>query len=133
MLRIILSGCMGKMGRVIISETQKNDEFTVVAGVDKMAKNACGFDFPVYSDISKCKEQADVIIDFSRPEALPQLLRYAQKNHPPYSQHPSPYRRRLRVRCSRRYGERRRRHHPCSPRCRGAGRVPARGDIGSVL
>ena len=83
MLRIILSGCMGKMGRVIISETQKNDDFTVVAGVDKMAKNAIGFDFPVYSDISKCKEQADVIIDFSRPEALPQLLRYAQKNQVP--------------------------------------------------
>lgn len=83
MLRIILSGCMGKMGRVIIDQTTKSDEFTVVAGVDVMAAKANDFDFPVYSDIAKCKEEADVIIDFSRPEALPQLLRYGQKNHIP--------------------------------------------------
>ncbi len=83
MLRIILSGCMGKMGRVIIAETKKNDDFTVVAGVDKLAPSADGFDFPVYSDISKITEEADVIIDFSRPEALPQLLRYGQKMHIP--------------------------------------------------
>jgi 4-hydroxy-tetrahydrodipicolinate reductase len=74
---------MGKMGRVIIQETKKNDDFTVVAGVDKLATSAEGFDFPVYSDISKCTEEADVIIDFSRPEALPQLLRYGQKKHLP--------------------------------------------------
>ncbi len=83
MLKVILSGCMGKMGRVIINETQKGDEFKVVAGVDLMAANAVDFDFPVYSDIEKCKEEADVIIDFSRPEALPQLLRYGQKKHIP--------------------------------------------------
>ena len=83
MLRIILSGCMGKMGHVIIAETQKSDEFTVVAGVDKMAANAVDYDFPVYAEISKCQEEADVIIDFSRPEALPQLLRYGQKMHIP--------------------------------------------------
>lgn len=83
MLKVILSGCMGKMGRVIIGETQKGDDFKVVAGVDLMAANATDFDFPVYSDIEKCKEDADVIIDFSRPEALPQLLRYGQKKHIP--------------------------------------------------
>lgn len=83
MLKIILSGCMGKMGRVVIDQTTKSDEFTVVAGVDVMAAKASGYDFPVYSDIEKCKEDADVIIDFSRPEALPQLLRYGQKKHIP--------------------------------------------------
>lgn len=83
MLKIILSGCMGKMGRVVIDQTLKGDEFTVVAGVDVMAAKANGFNFPVYSDIEKCKEDADVIIDFSRPEALPQLLRYGQKKHIP--------------------------------------------------
>ena len=51
MLKIILSGCMGKMGRVVIDQTTKSDEFTVVAGVDVMAAKASGFDFPVYSDI----------------------------------------------------------------------------------
>lgn len=74
---------MGKMGRVIIGQTEKSDEFTVVAGVDKLAASADGFAFPVYSDISKCTEEADVIIDFSRPEALPQLLRFGQKRRIP--------------------------------------------------
>ncbi len=82
MLKIILSGCLGKVGQAIVAAVKDNDEFEICAGVDKMAANA-QTDFPVYSDIAKCQEKADVIIDFSRPEALPPLLRYAQQHKLP--------------------------------------------------
>lgn len=79
MIRIILSGCCGKMGSAVIKavEAQK-EKFVICAGVDKFFSP---MPFPVYSDISKCTEKADVIMDFSRPDALPQLLKYAQQTH----------------------------------------------------
>lgn len=83
MINIILSGCMGKMGKVIASAVEQNDEFNICAGVDTMASSASGFSFPVYSNISKVAEKGDVIIDFSRPDALPTLLHYAKANRIP--------------------------------------------------
>ncbi len=74
---------MGKMGTAVINEVAKNDNFTICAGVDKMASSAVGYDFPVFNDIHKCDIEADVIIDFSRPDALPMLLRYAQAKRLP--------------------------------------------------
>ena len=83
MLRLILSGCMGKMGHAIMNAVAANSDFTIVAGVDKMAHLAEGYPFPVYAEISKCTEKADVVMDFSRPDALPTLLRYGQQNRLP--------------------------------------------------
>jgi len=83
MLRIILSGCMGKMGHSVMQAVSANDSFEICAGVDKMASTAVGYAFPVYNEITKVTEKADVIIDFSRPDSLPLLLRYAQSKHIP--------------------------------------------------
>ncbi|MBQ3109479.1 MAG: 4-hydroxy-tetrahydrodipicolinate reductase, partial [Clostridia bacterium] len=78
MTRIIIMGMCGQMGHNIASlAMSKPDEFTVVAGVDKYPKeNPWGI--PVEKSIFKVEEEADVIIDFSRPEALPAVLAYAK-------------------------------------------------------
>lgn len=75
MTKIILSGCSGKMGKVIAREIETRDDCKVIAGVDVFSDNS--FDFPVYDDFSKVPENADAIIDFSNPAVLNGLLAYA--------------------------------------------------------
>ncbi|WP_297129078.1 4-hydroxy-tetrahydrodipicolinate reductase [uncultured Eubacterium sp.] len=76
MTRIILSGCCGKMGGVIQNIVANRDDATIVAGVDKFNNNMT--DFPVYESILDVKEEADVVIDFSNPSLLENLLEYGK-------------------------------------------------------
>lgn len=75
MTNIILSGCCGKMGRVIAREIEARNDCKVVAGVDIVSDSSLGF--PVYDDFSKINEDADSIIDFSNPAVLKGLLAFA--------------------------------------------------------
>lgn len=78
MIKLILSGCLGKMGHVVTELVDLDDDIKIIAGVDKAFSGNSPYDYPIYNDISKIKEKADAVLDFSRPEALPQLLRYGQ-------------------------------------------------------
>lgn len=81
MIKIILSGCNGRMGRAISDICAKNDDTTIVAGVD--LNTASPFGYPVYDSIDKISEQADVVIDFSHPSLLDSMLSYCiSKNMP---------------------------------------------------
>lgn len=75
MIKIIMAGCNGRMGRVI-SELVKNDEnVEIVAGVDVYDD---GYnDYPVFDSIKKIDIAADVIIDFSSIKALYEMLDFA--------------------------------------------------------
>ena len=75
MKNVILNGCFGRMGKVITELTQKSDTLNICAGVDAFGSGNA--QFPVYKQISDVKEKADVIIDFSNPSALDNLLTYA--------------------------------------------------------
>ncbi len=83
MINIILSGCLGKMGHAIINAVAQNDNFCICAGVDSMATPETSIGFPVYTSINKVTEKGDVIVDFSRPDALPMLLHYAEAHRLP--------------------------------------------------
>lgn len=78
MVRVILNGCNGKMGKVITGLAEKNSEVSIVAGVDK---NSAENKFPVFHNIGECDVDADVILDFSRPEALDSLIEYGNKKN----------------------------------------------------
>lgn len=81
MVRAIMHGCNGKMGRVITGLIREDEDITIVAGVDTYTGTAN--DYPVYDNIEKCKEEADVVIDFSNAAAVDHLLDYcAAKNLP---------------------------------------------------
>ena len=80
MLRIILSGCCGKMGRVINDIISADDSAKIIAGVDAYGEKYS--DFPVYKNFEQLPE-ADVIIDFSNPTALDGLITYAAKTKTP--------------------------------------------------
>lgn len=81
MINIMLSGCNGKMGRVI-TEIVKCDEYiNIVCGIDiDTTKN---YDYEVYNAPSGFTGKADVIIDFSHPSAFYPLMEYAKKSNTP--------------------------------------------------
>ena len=82
MTDILLNGCLGKMGRVIIDSVSQRDDCRIVAGVD-YKKTEEAFPFPVYDSFENVTEKADVIIDFSNPAALTGLLKYAKYKKTP--------------------------------------------------
>ena len=80
MLKILLSGACGRMGRQVAALAEQENA-QIAAGVDVRAE-AYGA-FPVYPSFSMVDQPADVIVDFSRPEGLPALLSYAKAHHLP--------------------------------------------------
>lgn len=80
MVRIILCGALGKMGRMITQIVSERDDCVIVAGVDISEGTA---NFPIFSAPSKVEVPADVIVDFSHPSALPGVLEYAVKENLP--------------------------------------------------
>lgn len=75
MVRIIMHGCNGKMGRVIAGMLEKDTQATIVAGVDPFATGSNAF--PVYQNVGECDIEADVIIDFSNASAVDNLIDYS--------------------------------------------------------
>jgi len=74
-MRILLSGAFGRMGRTLAEVCQEKG-IEVAGGVDVMAGSQ-DLGFPVYPTFEAVKIKADVIVDFTRPETLPDLLKYA--------------------------------------------------------
>lgn len=81
MIKILMHGCNGKMGRMI-TELVKNDSAAeIVAGVDKYT--AVPNDYPVFESITVCDVVADVVIDFSNAGAVDELLAYCTEKKLP--------------------------------------------------
>jgi len=74
MIKILLSGCNGRMGKAVSEMCIKNPDTTIVAGFDLYTEKK--FDYPVYDDFCAISEEVDVVIDFSNPKALTGLLEY---------------------------------------------------------
>ena len=75
MIRILLSGCNGKMGRVITSIAHYREDVKIVAGYD--LNDSIANDYPVFTQLDQCNVAVDVMIDFSHPSAMSQVLSYA--------------------------------------------------------
>lgn len=82
MTKIIVCGIGGKMGMKILETLAGFDDVTCVAGIDAFADRS-KFSVPVFDKPQDIDVQADVIVDFSRPEALDGLLAYAKANGTP--------------------------------------------------
>lgn len=75
MLGVLISGANGKMGKAVAGIISERDDAAVVAGVDKYGDSEAGF--PVFSAFSDVVVKCDVIIDFSSPDALDDLLEFS--------------------------------------------------------
>ena len=74
MVKMIMHGCNGRMGHVIVDLCKEDQDIQVVAGVDAFGENT--YDFPVFKSLSECNIDADVIVDFSNASAVDGLLDY---------------------------------------------------------
>ena len=81
MLKIIISGCSGHMGRVVESICAAEPAVQVAAGFDVLG--SIDREFPVYSSPSQFTGEADAVIDFSSPAALEGLLDFARATGTP--------------------------------------------------
>ena len=81
MVRIIMNGCNGKMGRVITEIVSKDDACEIVAGVDLF--DGIQNDYPVFKSIKDCNVEADVVIDFSSAKAVDDLLVWCNEKKMP--------------------------------------------------
>lgn len=81
MLKILLVGARGAMGRTLEEVVRENQNYKVIAGIDKASDGS--FEFPIYDNFSKVVEKADVIIDFSNRALLDDIISYASSREIP--------------------------------------------------
>ena len=75
MVKGILHGCNGKMGRMITGICKEDDGVEIVAGIDVF--DGVENTYPVFSQITDCEVPADVIVDFTNAGAVDALLSYS--------------------------------------------------------
>lgn len=74
-MKIIIGGAMGRMGREVTAAAL-NAGMEIVCGVDIMYSGQ-PMDIPMVTGFDLVEENADVLIDFSRADSLPEILALA--------------------------------------------------------
>lgn len=80
MIKIVINGFLGQMGQTIGKQILNRDDMELVGGIDKNADSYKG-ETKVYKNISDFSDSCNVIIDFSNPTSLDDLLNYAKSNN----------------------------------------------------
>lgn len=75
MIKIFIVGISGKMGANIIAAAKQRTDVEIVGGMDSVK---CA-DFPTYTRAADVNVPVDVIIDFSRPETLDEIILLAKR------------------------------------------------------
>mgnify|MGYP004522427101 FL=1 len=80
MIKAILCGASGKMGKFVAEAAKSDGGIEIVAGVDRINN---GESFPVFTDFRDINVNADIIIDFSNVSLLDGLLEFAVRSNIP--------------------------------------------------
>lgn len=80
MLKIIINGYSGSMGKVLTKCANEDSELEIVCGA---SKDDLDVPFKTYHKMSEVEELADVIIDFSHHSTIEDTLSYAIKTKTP--------------------------------------------------
>lgn len=81
MVKVLISGCNGHMGRVVADICKARSDVEVVGGFDILGQGDGSF--PIWSNPALCHAEAQVVIDFSSPAALDSLLAFGQERKIP--------------------------------------------------
>ncbi len=74
MVKVTITGANGKMGKVIASVISERTDCEIISGID--LNTVQNDSFPIYKLPQELPEKPDVIIDFSHPSALDDLIEY---------------------------------------------------------
>lgn len=80
-MKVILCGCNGRMGHAVVDVAKNYNNVEIVGGID--LSSGSNYKFPVFNSASQISIKPDVIIDFSNPKVLEQLLKYAVNSRIP--------------------------------------------------
>ena len=80
MLKIIINGYSGSMGKVLTKCANEDSELEIICGA---SKDDLDVPFKTYHKMSEVEELADVIIDFSHHSTIDDTLSYAIKTKTP--------------------------------------------------
>ncbi|WP_244835302.1 4-hydroxy-tetrahydrodipicolinate reductase [Clostridium sp. BJN0001] len=81
MIKVLLNGCSGKMGKMITECSKKYNNIEIIAGIDKFNDN---MPYPVFKSPSEVNLDYDVLLDFSRADALENLIDLTEKTKKPF-------------------------------------------------
>lgn len=81
MIKIILNGANGAMGKVVTDLISLDSDVEIVAGVD--LNTDVTLSFPVFDDTRKIDIEADAIIDFASVKAVDNLLDFIEEKKIP--------------------------------------------------
>ena len=81
MIKVIINGISGKMGTVICNVAKDFKDIDIVAGIDKFPKE--NSNIKIFSSPSEVNIDYDVLLDFSRADALKGLLDLTEKTKKP--------------------------------------------------
>lgn len=83
-MKLIVSGCRGKMGRKLIKTLSRESDIRIICGIDNTVdKTVQVEEFPVFAAFGDHICKADAVIDFSHPTALKPLLAWCILNNCP--------------------------------------------------
>lgn len=77
MIDILIYGINGKMGKALYEVALNTEDVNVACGVDRHTIG--NFDCPVYKSLKEVCLHVDVIIDFSSPSSLDDILTYSKE------------------------------------------------------
>ena len=77
MIKVILNGANGAMGKVVAELVASDDNMEIVAGVDLNTDTKSVF--PIFDDIRKIDIEADAVIDFASVKAVDNLLDFIEE------------------------------------------------------
>ena len=80
MIRIVLNGCSGKMGKMITECSKNFSGLEIIAGIDKFPSDTS---YPIFENVQDLNIEYDVLLDFSRADALHNLLDITEKTNKP--------------------------------------------------
>jgi len=76
LIKILMNGCNGKMGKVITGLVNEYEDISITAGVTRNPA-ALQNPYPVYKSFKEAEvAEVDVVLDFSSPETLPEAVAY---------------------------------------------------------
>ncbi|MCI5838956.1 MAG: 4-hydroxy-tetrahydrodipicolinate reductase [Peptoniphilaceae bacterium] len=81
MIKILLTGADGAMGKTVIQVVEENKKFEITSGISK--NEILYGNFNIYDNFNKVKEKVDVVIDFSNRIILEDELNFCKKNSIP--------------------------------------------------
>lgn len=81
MVKMIMHGCNGAMGKTITNLAKDMDGIAIVAGIDLNPES--GTAYPQFASLEECGVEADVVVDFASAKAVDHLLDYCGEKQMP--------------------------------------------------